>query len=91
MNIRLTWTGYDETEDYVVPNVLSPRDLISRPDNKDETVLHTEFIITSNTLHAVKFFMLFCQLLIFFKNNFLKKFRNTIGMSNSLDPDLRRA
>ena len=27
--------------DYVVPNVLSPRDLVSRPDNMDETVLHT--------------------------------------------------
>ena len=26
---------------YVVPNVLSPRDLVSRPDNMDETVPHT--------------------------------------------------
>ena len=26
--------------DYVVPNVLSPRDLVSRPDKMDETVLH---------------------------------------------------
>ena len=32
--------GSDETGDYVVPNVLSPRDLVSRPDNIDETVLH---------------------------------------------------
>ena len=33
--------------------------------------------------------MLFCRLLIFFKINFLKNsFRNTIRMSNSLDPDL---
>ena len=24
-----------------MPNVLSPRDLVSRPDNMDETVLHT--------------------------------------------------
>ena len=24
-----------------MPNVLSPRDLFSRPDNMDETVLHT--------------------------------------------------
>ena len=30
-----------EAGDYVVPNVLSPRDLVSRPDNVDETVLHT--------------------------------------------------
>ena len=40
MDIRLTWTNCDEAEDYVVPNVLSPRDLVSRPDNMEETVLH---------------------------------------------------
>ena len=33
---RTTRTNCD---DYVVPNVLSPRDLVSRPDNMDETVL----------------------------------------------------
>ena len=27
--------------DYVVPNVLSPRDLVSRPDIMDETAPHT--------------------------------------------------
>ena len=32
MNVQLTWTDCDE---------LSPRDLVSRPDNMDETVLHT--------------------------------------------------
>ena len=32
-------TYCDEAGDYVVPNVLSPRDLVSRPDNMDETVL----------------------------------------------------
>ena len=44
MDVRLTWTDCDEAGDYVVPNVLSPRDLISRPDNMDKTVLlcHTE-------------------------------------------------
>ena len=26
-----------------MPNVLSPRDLVSRPDNMDETVPHTKF------------------------------------------------
>ena len=41
MDVRLTWTDCDEAGDYVVPNVLSPRDLVSRPDNMDETVLHT--------------------------------------------------
>ena len=39
MDGRLTRTYCDEAGDYVVPNVLSPRDLVSRPDNMDETVL----------------------------------------------------
>ena len=39
--IRLTWTDCCEAGDYAVPNVLSPRDLVSRLDNMDETVLHT--------------------------------------------------
>ena len=38
MDVRLPWTDCDEAGDYVVPNVLSPRDLVS--DNMDETVLH---------------------------------------------------
>ena len=41
MDVRLTWTDCDEAGDYFVPNALSPRDLVSRPDNMDETVLHT--------------------------------------------------
>ena len=36
-----TWPDYDEAGDYVVPNVLSPRDLVFRPDNMEETVPHT--------------------------------------------------
>ena len=40
MDGRPTWTDCDEAEDYVVPNVLSPRDLVFRPDNMDETVPH---------------------------------------------------
>ena len=40
MDVGLTWTDCEEAGDYVVPNVLSPRDLVSRPDNMDETVLH---------------------------------------------------
>ena len=40
MDGRPTWTDCDEAGDYVVPNVLSPRDLVSRPDNMDETVPH---------------------------------------------------
>ena len=38
MEGRPTWTDCDEAGDYVVPNVLSTRDLVSRPDNMDETV-----------------------------------------------------
>ena len=41
MDGRPTWTDCDEAGDYVVPNVLSPRDLISRPEIMDETVPHT--------------------------------------------------
>ena len=39
MDVGLTWTDCDEAGDYIVPNVLSPRALVSRPDNMDETVL----------------------------------------------------
>ena len=38
MDGRPTWTDCDEAGDYVVPKVLSPRDLVSRPDIMDETV-----------------------------------------------------
>ena len=38
MDGRPTWTDCDEAEDYVVPNVFSPRDLVFRPDHMDETV-----------------------------------------------------
>ena len=41
MDVRLTWADRDEAGDYVMPNVLSPRDLVSRPDNMAKTVLHT--------------------------------------------------
>ena len=40
MDGRPTWTDCDEAGDYVVPSVLSPRDLVFRPDNMDETVPH---------------------------------------------------
>ena len=43
MDGRPTWTDCDEAGDYVVPNVLSPRDLVFRPDNMAKTVLyHTQ-------------------------------------------------
>ena len=41
MDGRPIWTDCDEAGDYVVPNVSSPRDLVSRPDIIDETVPHT--------------------------------------------------
>ena len=41
MDGRPTWTDCDEAGDYVVPNVLSPRDLVFRPDNMDENEPHT--------------------------------------------------
>ena len=50
MDVRLTWTDCDEAGDYVVPNVISPRNLVSRPDNMDETVLHTG--VRGSTLHG---------------------------------------
>ena len=39
MDGRLTRTNCDEAGDYVVPNGLSPKDLVSKPDNMDESVL----------------------------------------------------
>ena len=41
MDVRQNWTDCDEAEDYVVSNVLSPKDLVCRPDRMDETVIHT--------------------------------------------------
>ena len=41
MDGQPTWTDCDKAGDYVVPNVLSPRDLVFRPDNMDKTVPHT--------------------------------------------------
>ena len=42
MDGRLTWTDCGEAGDYVVPKGLSPRDLVFRPNNIDETVPHTQ-------------------------------------------------
>ena len=39
MDGRLIRTYCDKAGDNVVPNVLSPRDLVSRPDNMNETIL----------------------------------------------------
>ena len=50
MDVRLTWTDCDEAGDYVVSNVLSPRDLVSRPDKMDETVLHTLLLLDKHVI-----------------------------------------
>ena len=39
MDGRLIRTNCDKAGEYVVHNVLSPRDLVSRPDNMDDTIL----------------------------------------------------
>ena len=51
MDVQLTWTDCDEAGDYVVPNVLSPRDLVFRPYNMDEIVLHTH-MSRINIMHS---------------------------------------
>ena len=51
MNRRPTWTDCDEAGDCVVPNVLSPRDLVSRTDIMDKTVPHTSFEELLNWCH----------------------------------------
>ena len=64
MDGRSTWTDCDEAGDYVVPNVLSPRDLVSRPDVMDETVPH----IDSNTFSYLQE-ALYCAVSRFISNN----------------------
>ena len=44
MDGRPTWTDCDQAGDYVVPSVLSPMDLVFRPDNMDEIVPHLRSI-----------------------------------------------
>ena len=55
MDVRLTWTDCDEAGDNVVPNVFSPMDLVCRPDNMDETVLHSEPLKLRTTYKNVRF------------------------------------
>ena len=44
MDGRPTWTDCDEAGDYSVPNVLSPRYLVFRPDIMDETNTHIKIL-----------------------------------------------
>ena len=50
MDVQPTWTDCDKAGDYVVSNVISPRDLVSRPDNMDNTVPHTQYVEALNCL-----------------------------------------
>ena len=51
---RTTLTNCDEAEDYVVPNVLCPRDLVSRPDNMAKLYYHHEIYDRFVTLLTLK-------------------------------------
>ena len=52
MGLRLTWTDCDEAGDHVVPYVVRPRDLVSRPDNMDEIGLHIAHTFVIYLSHA---------------------------------------
>ena len=63
-----------------------------RPDSIDEesSSVSRIFFFFVNSLHSGLFCMLFCRLRIFSKSSFSKNsFRNTIGVSNSLDRESR--
>ena len=49
MDVRLTLIDCDEAGDYVVPNVLSRRDLVSRPDNMDMYYTQTCIILQKSS------------------------------------------
>ena len=53
MDVRLTWTDCDEAGDYVVPNVLSPRDLVSRPDNMTKLYYTHSLSYSTNTKFGI--------------------------------------
>ena len=55
MDGRLLWTDCDEAGYYVVPNVLSQRDLVTRPDSMDETVPQTTIEDYSDSIPSLKF------------------------------------
>ena len=48
MDGQPSWTDCDEAGDYVVPNVLSLKDLVSSPDIMDKTVPHTHKHFATN-------------------------------------------
>ena len=52
MDGRPTWTDCAEAGD-AVPNVLSPRDLVPRPDNMDEIVPHKTLKISKALIRFI--------------------------------------
>ena len=60
MDGRPTWTDCDEAGDYVVPNVSSPRHLVSRPENIDETVPHNPGLTLTHFKTMSNLAKLFC-------------------------------
>ena len=81
MNGRPTWTDCDEAGDNDVPNVFSPRGLVSRPDSMDETVPHTQHIHThsvSNTLLTKP--LLTTSSILFFTSELYLELQNCIKM-----------
>ena len=95
MDVRLTLTDCDEAVDYVVPNVLSPRDLISRSDctthktKRDFTVFNTRLDLI-NINYSKMFPTLACT--EFMKNEFCKLFlcRITCSFIKNIKSDFFR-
>ena len=56
MDGRPTWTDCDEAGDYAVPNVLSPRDIVSRPDSTSYMLVQYIAIFTSVKNDYFEFF-----------------------------------
>ena len=69
MDGRPTWTDCDEAGDYVVPYLLSPRDLVPRPDIMDETVPHTKIYTTNVDLVNEDVYTKFDLILSFFSQD----------------------
>ena len=59
MDVQLTLTDCYKAGDCILPSVLGPRDLVTKPDSMDETVLHNirdkaQFAVTAVTSYQQK-------------------------------------
>ena len=88
MDGRLARTNGDEAGDYVVPNVLSPMDLVSGPDNMDETVLSSSNFETFGLYFSKKINKISPFVLLFFlvlgSSQWLKRFGPPLIIRNAL-------